>query len=128
AFGLPVLQPPPAGGRGSVHARQVAPAAAGAEDVENPIQRAPIVGARPARGGRPGEQRCDDGPLRVGQICGEMHNPSLERLYDKYTRSVAWASKGNPRSAGRRAGREEASAIAYAAQRSTAASKSIRSK
>jgi hypothetical protein len=66
--GLPLGEPPPAGGRTRVRARQVAPAGTGSEDPENAFEARAVIDPRPAALGIPRplrQQRREPRPLLV---------------------------------------------------------------
>src|SRR5262249_46686721 len=71
------------------------PTAAGDEDVENTLDSAPVVGARPPSAGERWEERMDEGPLSVGEMnpahaSSLLHPASVSEL----TLSMAFSGKG----------------------------------
>src|SRR5262249_46515177 len=79
AVPAPLVEVPPDGALGGQVAGQVAPLAAGAEDVEDGMDDVPQVGrAGPAAGSGGREEWLDQGPLVVGDVTGVMvrsHTP-----------------------------------------------------
>src|SRR5579859_3736732 len=70
AVGLPLRKTPPAGDGAAIGGRQVVPAAASAQDVEDAIQRAAVVGARAARAAGEWQERAHALPLGIGERGG----------------------------------------------------------
>src|SRR4051794_3817765 len=93
AVGPPPVEVPPDGALGGQVAGQVAPLAAGAEDVEGGVQDVPQVGfARPPAAGLGWEVRLDRAPLGIGEVAGVVvrsHptsttlNPRMFPLWDR---------------------------------------------
>jgi hypothetical protein len=66
-FLAPALEPPPRRRWRAVLPRQVLPTAAGDENVENAVNRPPVVGPWTAGARRRWQQRPDKGPLALSQ-------------------------------------------------------------
>ena len=69
----PAVEVAPDGAPGREVRRQIAPLAAGAEDVQNGVEDVPLVGlAGPAATGFGRDVGLDEGPLGVGEVAGVM--------------------------------------------------------
>src|SRR5512135_2595569 len=77
----PLVEVPPHGALGREVLGEVAPLAAGAEDVEDGVDDVPHVGLAGPSAGVDGDVRLDQGPLRVRDVAGVVvrsHTPFYE--------------------------------------------------
>ena len=96
----PLVEVAPDGALGREVLGQVAPLAAGAQDVEDGIDDVAQVGLAGPAAGVDGDVRLDQGPLRVGHVAGILMCFSSQRLMESTpygtgpspTAVVSWAA------------------------------------
>lgn len=67
-FPLPALQASVGGGVVAIFLRQVAPGTAGAQDIQDGVERPAVVGTRATGAVAGREERLEDRPLDVGEV------------------------------------------------------------